>query len=278
MNRILEQSTPKPQSESTSTGLAEEPLTVLVVDDDPVARELTVRTLSRQGFRVVQADGGHEGLRLARETRPSAVILDVVMPGIDGWTVLAELKKDPALARIPVIMVTMLDERNKGYAMGVTEYLLKPFDRTQLAGLLKRTRVKNGPGRVLIIDDDQTNREILMRLVSKEGWVAQEANNGQVGLELASQTVPDLIMLDLMMPVMDGFTFLRELRQRQALRAVSVVVLTAKDLTMDDHQQLQGSVHRVLRKGSYRREDLLREIRSQIGSTSGGLAPIQSTT
>jgi CheY-like chemotaxis protein len=243
---------------------------ILVIDDDPVALELTSRSLTRQGYQVVTAQGGDEGLRLAREARPMAILLDVVMPDKDGWTVLAALKNDPELTRIPVFMVTMMDERNKGFALGVTDYLLKPFNKTYLASLLTRVRGKQELGQVLIVDDDPANRDILQRMLLREGWKAVTAENGRVALELATRNPPDLILLDLMMPVMDGFTFAAELRKHATLQAIPIVVLTAKELTMEDRARLNGTVRRVLQKGSYTPTDLRGEIRWAANRELGG--------
>jgi CheY-like chemotaxis protein len=234
---------------------------VLVVDDNAGALELMTRSLSREGFRVVGAASGEEGLRRAREVRPAAILLDVVLPGLSGWDVLASLKADPELAPIPVIMTTMLDDRNKGFALGVTEYLLKPIDRGRLSAILKKVRGRAAPGRALIVDDDPDNRHFLTRILAREGWATAEAENGRVALERVAEQAPGLILLDLMMPVMDGFDFVRELRQTRADRPVPVVVLTAKELTREDCLRLSGAVDRVLEKGSYDREELLREIR-----------------
>jgi CheY-like chemotaxis protein len=248
-------------TQATASQPGETPLSILVIDDDPVALELTTRSLTRQGYQVVTARGGEEGLRLAREVRPMAILLDVVMPDKDGWAVLAALKNDPELTHIPVFMVTMMDERNKGFALGVTDYLLKPFNKTYLANLLTKIRGKKEPGQVLIVDDDSANRDILQRMLLREGWKAVTAENGLIALELATRTPPDLILLDLMMPVMDGFTFAAELRKNPSLQAIPIVVLTAKELTLEDQARLNGSVRRVLQKGSCTPNDLRAEIR-----------------
>ncbi len=234
--------------------------TVLVIDDDPSACELMVRSLAKEGFRVLTAGGGVDGLRLAREARPHVITLDVLMPDLDGWTVLKELKADPKLAAIPVIMITMADDRSTGYALGASDYLTKPIDRERLAASVERYR--QGGQAVLVVEDDDDTREMIVRTLSGDGWSVQEAANGRVALERVGQGVPDLILLDLMMPEMDGFEFIAHLRENDAWRAIPVVVLTAKDMTADDHVRLQGNVRKVFRKASFSRDELMEEIRA----------------
>lgn len=234
--------------------------TVLVIDDDEVAQELMSRALTREGFDVVSAVNGEEGLQLARELSPSAIFLDVILPGINGWKVLAALKADHNTSSIPVTMVTMIDEKNKGFEQGVDEYLVKPVERKQLAAILNRLRPREVPQSFLIVEDDPTNRSILARQLRKQGRDVTEAANGEEALQLARENRPDMILLDLMMPVMDGFGFLQELRKHRDLQSIPVVVVTAKDLSEEDHARMSGSVRKVLQKGAYSRDELLREI------------------
>jgi two-component system, NtrC family, sensor kinase len=231
---------------------------VLVIDDDPAARDVLQRFLSREGFRVATAAGGEEGLDLARELQPDAITLDVLMPGLDGWAVLTELKADAATAAIPVVMLTMLDDRGLGFALGAAEYLTKPIDRERLLAVLGSPR-RDFP--VLVIDDDPVLRDLLRRMLEREGYAVVEAEHGRVALERVRERAPGAILLDLMMPEMDGFDFLEELRRDGAGREVPVVVLTARDLSAEDHRRLNGSVERILQKGAYGRDDLLAEVR-----------------
>ena len=232
---------------------------VLVVDDDPTVRVVTERFLTREGFSVVTADGGREGLRLARELHPAAITLDVMMPDLDGWTVLAAIKGDPGLADIPVILMTIMDEKNRGYSLGAADYLVKPVDRERLGVILRRI-VGTGGRRVLVVDDDDIIRRGVMQALEKQGWMVSEAENGRVGLERLAEALPDVIVLDLMMPEMDGFEFLDELRKRAEWRHIPVVVVTSKDLTEEDHRRLNGEVERVLQKDAPTRDDMLREV------------------
>jgi len=243
--------------------------TVIVIDDSEQARDLIKRFLVAEGFRVVEAASGEAGLALARQSPPDLITLDVLMPGMDGWAVLAALKADPVLAGIPVVMLTMLDDRNLGFALGAAEFMTKPIDRDRLRTLLERYRLA-GPGGVLLVEDDPPTRELLRRLLEADGWSVMEAENGRAGLAVLERTVPSLILLDLMMPVMDGCQFAVELRKRDEWRGIPVIVITAKDLTAEDRRALNGDVQGVLQKGAFNREELLREIHHLIGATVTG--------
>jgi signal transduction histidine kinase/CheY-like chemotaxis protein len=238
---------------------------VLVIDDDAGVLELMQRFLTKEGYRVALASGGKDGLRLARELKPDVITLDVLMPNTDGWSVLSALKSDPLLADIPVIMLSMIEDRNMGYALGASDYLAKPIDRNRLSAVLGRFQRVNGTRRVLLVEDDTPTRQLLRGILEKEGWVVDEAENGRLGLEQAAATPPGLILLDLMMPELDGFEFVVEL-QKSSLRDVPVVVITAKDLTAEDHKRLDGHVRHVLSKGAYTREALLDEVRSLLSA------------
>jgi CheY-like chemotaxis protein len=234
--------------------------TVLVIDDDPAVHELMRRSLAREGFRVEVAGGGEEGLRRARERRPEAITLDVMMPGMDGWAVLAALQADPELAAIPVVMLTIADERNLGYALGAADYLTKPVERERLTTVLQRYRRQPGEGVALLVEDDPPTRAVMRRMLEREGWTVREAENGRVGLEQLDAAIPQVILLDLMMPEMDGFEFVEQLRQREEFRDIPVIVVTARELTAEDRQRLNGRVGQVMEKGGYSGEELLREI------------------
>jgi DNA-binding response OmpR family regulator len=236
--------------------------TILVIDDDPTIHDLINRFLSKQGFKVVTATTGQEGLRLAKQLQPQAITLDVMMPGMDGWTVLAALKADPESACIPVIMMSIVDNQNLGYALGAADYLLKPINRQQLVSVLQKYSLSYCTNSVLIVEDDDNTREILTRQLSNEGWQVTAVENGRKALEAISIATPALIISDLMMPEMDGFELIHELRQQEQLRSLPVVVLTAKDLTQLDRQRLQGHVNRIFQKGSYTSEVLLTELQS----------------
>ena len=237
--------------------------TVLVIDDDPATRDLLGRMLARDGYRVLQAANGAAGLALARTHRPDVITLDVVMPGLDGWEVLSALKEDPEVAAIPVVMLTITDDRNLGFSLGASEYLTKPIERERLVSVLSRYRRTPGAS-VLIVEDDGDTRTMLRRSLEKEGWAIAEAENGLVGLEMLRSTTPTLILLDLMMPEMDGFQFLEALRAEPRHAETEVVVMTAKVLTNEDRRLLNGGVQRVLQKGEHNEAAFLSAVRSHM--------------
>jgi signal transduction histidine kinase/DNA-binding response OmpR family regulator len=237
---------------------------VLVVDDDHTARELMRRLLAKEGFDVITATDGQEGLELARRFEPSVITLDVMMPGLDGWDVLKELKADPALADIPVIMLTMLDESDRGYRLGAADYMTKPVDRERMKLLLEKYRSRAKEPRVLLVEDDETTRAMMRGILGGDGWQVYEAENGRVALDLIDQAAPDLILLDLMMPEMDGFEFLEALRNQPDRRIAPVVVVTAADLSEEDHRRLNGGVEYVLQKSGLNRDQLLAEVRELV--------------
>jgi CheY-like chemotaxis protein len=212
----------------------------------------------------VTASDGREALRLARSLHPAAITLDVLMPGMDGWEVLRELKDDPETRDIPVIMVTMTDDRELGFALGATEFLTKPVDRGRLVKLLDRYTAEGAEKRALVVDDKADNRTVLRRALEKEGWQVSEAENGRVALECVAASSPSLILLDLMMPVMDGFEFVMEMRKRDASRSIPIVVVTAKDLTEDDRRRLNGDVVGLIQRDGLDRESMLQELREHV--------------
>jgi PAS domain S-box-containing protein len=223
---------------------------VLLVDDDPAARDLLSRFLEREGFRVRTASDGKAGLALARALKPRAILLDIEMPRMDGWSVLHAIRSDADLAATPVIMTSVVAEQGLGRALGATDYLVKPIDWDHLKGLMDRYRPGDSPGTVLLVDDDADARERLRRSLSRDGWTVREAENGAVGLQRLDEGRPSLILLDLMMPVMDGFAFLTRLRARPDGADVPVVVLTAKDITPAEKERLGRDTERVIVKGS----------------------------
>ncbi|WZO95892.1 PAS domain S-box protein [Isosphaeraceae bacterium EP7] len=241
---------------------------VLVIDDDPVVHDLLRRTLEKEGFRVVCARGGPEGIALARDIRPDVITLDVLMPGMDGWSVLTALKAEPELADTPVIMLTMIDDKNLGYALGASDYLTKPIDRERLSLILSKYRRRIASSHVaLVVEDEPMSRQLARDMLEHDNWTVIEAENGRVALEKLEETHVDLILLDLMMPEMDGFAFMAEVRKREAWHGIPVLVLTAKDLTEEDRRRLNGDVLGYLRKGETSREDLLRQLRREVCSS-----------
>jgi signal transduction histidine kinase/CheY-like chemotaxis protein len=234
---------------------------VLVIDDDPTQRDLIQRFLSKEGFCVRTAAGGDAGLRLARQLRPAAITLDVMMPGLDGWSVLLALKADRDLRDIPVIMLTMVDDPDRGFALGAAEFATKPVDRARLSLILKKYTCPRPPCPVLLVEDDPATREVTRTILEKEGWKVSEAENGRVALECMELERPRLIVLDLMMPEMDGFEFVARVRKKLEWRSIPIVVLTAYDLSAKERRRLNGYVETILRKGGDSRAALLLQLR-----------------
>ncbi|MGH2447277.1 MAG: response regulator [Chloroflexota bacterium] len=238
--------------------------TILVIDDEGDARDLLKRVLGKEGFRVVTASSGEDGVRLAREIRPDVITLDVMMPGLDGWSVLSTLKGDAELSDIPVIMVSIVDEKNLGYSLGASDYLTKPIDRNRLLAVLgKYCHTRETP--ILVVEDDPAVREMLRRTIEKDGFDVVEAVNGREGLARVREVRPQAIILDLMMPEMDGFAFVDALRKDDGEPPIPIVVVTSKDLTAEDHRRLNGHVDKVVQKGALSPKDLLAEIHALAG-------------
>ena len=232
---------------------------ILIIDDDQTVREVMARYLEREGFVVRTAAGGLEGLELAKQLHPAAITLDVHMPDLDGWTVLSAIKGDPQLADIPVVLVTIDDNRSRGYSLGAAEYMTKPVDRERLVSAL-RSITSATARKVLLVDDDEIMRESVRRVLEQDQWEVSEAHNGRVALEQLASSCPDVIMLDLMMPEMDGFEFLVKMRQHPEWHEIPVLVVTAKDLSAEEHKRLSGDVDRVMQKNASELNDLLREL------------------
>jgi CheY-like chemotaxis protein len=241
---------------------------ILVIDDDPTARDLLTRVLTREGFHAEIATSGEEGIRRARQMQPAAITLDVVMPGMDGWGVLAALKADPRTSGIPVVMVTIVDNRNLGYSLGASDYLTKPVDRDQLLAALAKYEDGESPRPVLVVDDDPSARSRLRQLLEQQGWPVREAGDGREALDSIAEVFPRLILLDLMMPGMDGFEFTLELRKNANWSRIPVMVLTARDLSLADRERLNGNIDRVLQKGSFDNEELVAQLRTLVKTSN----------
>jgi signal transduction histidine kinase/CheY-like chemotaxis protein len=241
---------------------------ILVIDRTP-AHCVSIREfLAGHGYRVASTSSTEECVALARDLRPSVIVLDVMSSGdFNGWDILSSLKRDEALASIPVVVQTKFSDGAKAYALGGSEYVAKPLDRAQLFASIERVRARLPAGRtfedgraVLIIEDESATREILTRMLTREGWIVREAENGRIGIERVSEELPALILLDLMMPEMDGFEFVSALREREAWRDIPVIIVTARDLSVEDRMLLDGHVEQTLQQGEFNRETLLREV------------------
>jgi len=264
----------RPAAPSSLEAPSREAPLVLVVDDDQTVREVIGRYLERDGFAFAEAEGGREALRLARELRPAAITLDITMPDLDGWTVLAAIKGDPTLCDIPVVLVTIVDEKNRGFSLGASEYLVKPVDRDKLVSVLQRLSTPPGD-LILVVDDDESSRSSLRTALEQAGWRAEEADNGRVALARLNETRPSAILLDLMMPEMDGFQFLDEIRHHDKWRNIPVVVITARDITAEDRARLNGRVESIVQKAG--QGDMWRQVRSELENCMGRKARERTT-
>ncbi|HVO43669.1 MAG TPA: response regulator [Aggregatilineales bacterium] len=253
---------PKPATVAPGASL------VLVIDDEPIVRDLMTRRLGTEGFRVETAASGQEGLQRARELHPQVIILDVMMPGMDGWAVLTTLKADPELSPIPVVMMTMVTDRNLGFSLGASDYLTKPVDREQLIRILRKHEAHKADAPILVVEDERDIRFLIVQVLRKEGWKVAEAADGQAALQQVTKARPALILLDLLMPEMNGFEFIDELRKTESWRSIPIVVVTALALTSADRVRLTEQVQRILQKGHYTRDTLLEEVRSLVSAIS----------
>jgi signal transduction histidine kinase/DNA-binding response OmpR family regulator len=257
---------PETESESVSALTPAQATSILVIDDDADTRKVLERFLNRKGFHVECASSGQEGLRLAKKLHPAAITLDVMMPGMDGWAVLSTLKSDPSVSDIPVIMLTIVDDKNLGYGLGATDYMIKPVDRERLAEILMKFQVVAPPRSALVIDDEESARKMLAQILEKESWNVMEAENGLVALERMAEHRPDLILLDLIMPKMNGYQFVAELHKHEEWKSIPVIVITASDVSIEDRVRLDGYVEKVVSKRGFSQDGLLAEIRDLISA------------
>ena len=235
---------------------------VLVIDDDPATRDLLSRFLTKEGFSVRTAEDGRSGLLMAESLKPRVILLDVTMPRMDGWSVLRSLKENPQLAAIPVVMCTIIDEQNLGFSLGASDYVLKPVNWEHLREVLARVQNDAAKGDVLVVEDDDDTRARVKGLLSKNGWTVTEAENGRAALDAVRRRVPSVVLLDLNMPEMDGFTFLRQFRASPEWAAVPVIVMTARDLSVGERAELKGGGARIFEKGQVGMRDLVAQLRA----------------
>jgi PAS domain S-box-containing protein len=235
---------------------------VLVIDDEPAARKIVAKALTDAGLNPIEAASGTDGIAAARKHRPAAIILDIIMPHQDGWSVLRTLKGDADLCAIPVILATILADRELGLSLGAVEYLTKPIDTDKL---IRTIEACGGGNRdVLIIDDDQASRAFLRRILLKRDWKVHETSDGNRGLEMMQRLRPRLVLLDLIMPEMDGFQTLNEMHARPELQSIPVVVVTSKDLTANELKWLRDRAIAVVAKGANSRSKLVEALERQI--------------
>ena len=251
-------------SKLTTTADPENTYTILVIDDDDNAQDMMKKYLQKQNISILQAKSGEEGIKLAIEHMPDAITLDVMMPEMDGWEVLSALQADDKVKSIPVIMLTMADEPDLGFSLGATDYLTKPVNWNQLSTILKKHQIQSNSESIMIVEDDEITRDMLRKSLESNNFKVKSAVNGKEALEKIKIAKPGLIILDLMMPEMDGFEFSEKLRENKDWLDIPVVVITAKDLTKEDHNRLKGNVEAIMQKGSYSKKELLAEVGERI--------------
>src|SRR5262245_45211254 len=240
---------------------------ILVIDDDATARDLIADYLREAGFPVITAAGGREGLKRAKEYHPIAITLDVIMPDIDGWTVLAALRGDPELADIPTIMATIVDEQRHGMMLGAVGYLTKPIDREKLVDLIAKYRAPSGPTRVLVVEDDAMQRERIRSWLGPQTWLLIEAENGRLALDRLRECIADVVILDLMMPEMDGFQLVAEMQKHPVWNQIPIIVVTDRDLTAEDHARLNSEIEMILRKETFSPTTLIEHVRQVVAKS-----------
>ncbi|MCJ2024477.1 response regulator [Methylobacterium sp. J-067] len=235
---------------------------ILVIDDDTDQLALTTRFLHREGFQVRTATNGRSGLDLARELRPRAILLDVMMPGVDGWSVLSQIKADSMLAPIPVVMVTSVDQRKLAASLGASDYMLKPVNWVRFGKIVNQFRLvePNRRGTVLLVEDEAMTRMAMRSTLEEDGWLVVEASNGEEGLQQAAEIKPDVVIVDLNMPVMDGFGFLEGVRAVPGCADIPVLVLTGREFSADDRSKLRGA-SQILNRGDLASASLAERLR-----------------
>ncbi|MDM8558101.1 response regulator [Candidatus Parabeggiatoa sp. HSG14] len=256
-----------PKPSHLDVAVLEEGGVVLVIDDEEEIRNVLQKYLSKLGYQVEVADSGEEGLRLARKLLPDVITLDVMMPKMDGWEVLSHLKADPELANIPVIILSVIEDKTMGYSLGATDYLSKPVTREQLSNVLQKYHFSHSEFArlVMVIDDEPVNRDMLSRMLRKAGFRVCKVEDGRVALNNIQKTHPDLILLDLQMPEMDGYEFVAKLPH--VYDSIPIIVLTAKDVTAEDRLRLNNdNVAAIFQKGSYSRQELLIQVNQLLSS------------
>jgi CheY-like chemotaxis protein len=219
--------------------------------------------LRKEGLRVAEAESGEAAIKLARKIRPDAITLDIVMPRMDGWSVLTALKSDPELAGIPVIVVTITTERGVALSLGAADFMTKPIERGRLVSVLNT--LLQGGGSVLLVEDDAQSRKLTQRQLERLDLQVTETCNGREAIAwLSSNPAPGMILLDLLMPEMDGFSVLDAIETHPDWRHIPVVILTGKDLSTDERELLQGRVREVIAKGSVSAKDLASVVRQTL--------------
>jgi len=246
---------------------------VLVVEDDPAAAELLIRQLVGAGYRAEVARTGVEALEKARRLQPAAITLDIILPVVDGWEVITRLKSDDITSGIPIVVVSVVDNPELGMSLGAIDYFVKPVDARLLVNRLNQFKLERTPGkdeiRVLVVDDEPANRMWLAKTLEPAGFIVVPAAGGREAIELAKSTRPDFVLLDLMMPEVNGFDVVEALRADEATRDVPIMVLTASNLSEADKRLLNGRVSQILSRGSMANSDIVGLLKRVVAHRNG---------
>lgn len=238
---------------------------VLVIDNEEDVREMLRSYIEKTGCPTLLAESGEEGLHLARTYKPQLIILDIIMPGMDGWSVLASIKSDEKLRDIPVLLFSMSEHKDKGYSLGATDFLTKPVDKNHLEHILsKYTSKENESCHVLIVEDDHDTQDLMEQMITREDCEPFIVSNGVEALERLKVKIPDIILLDLMMPEMDGFEFIDHIQQNENWNEIPIIVVTAKDITLEEQQRLSGNVEKIFQKGNFDQKQIYEELQKQV--------------
>lgn len=232
---------------------------ILIIDDDPMTRNIIAHFLMKEGFAIELTESGSRGIDIAKEIKPAAVILDIFMPEMDGWSVLEAFKRDPELAKVPIILTTIDDMRRRGFALGASDYLSKPIDPKDLVKTIRRYTSQTQALKILVVEDNEQMRDTLHAMLETEPFILYEASNGREALEILETDQPDIILLDLMMPEMNGFEFVSELHKSNDpdWQEIPIIVISAIDLDHSDRQKLSGAVRKIIQKTKINRGKLL---------------------
>ena len=239
---------------------------VISIDDDPDVLSLIAQEIEDEGYQVIGVTRAIHGIEKAKELGPIAITLDIMMPGMDGWEAIARLKEDTKTRHIPIVVMSIIDDRQLGYRLGADEYLVKPVDKESLLSALEK--VQAAGKQVLVVDDDPVVLDLCRQLLEEDGWTVTSAGNGEIALSMMVSQTPDVILLDLMMPVMDGFTMLYHLRQDESTKDLPVIVLTAKDLTQKEEEELRRNTVQVIEKRGLEKQLFMDELRKSLRKIS----------
>lgn len=248
---------------------------VLVIEDDPKAADLLRIYLHEAGYTVEVAHDGEVGLQKAKQLAPVAVILDVLLPQVDGWAFLSQIKAEPATRGIPVVITSIVDQKGKGFALGAAEYLIKPVHKGELLKTLAAFRhvacARTEGARILVIDDDPRSVDLIAVALEPEGWQVLRAYDGDAGIALAEREQPALIILDILMPEMDGFAVLERLQQSPVTRQLPVIIYTVKQLTSAEKERLKGRIERLAHKTTLSQKDVTLMVKEALERTLGAV-------